>query len=81
MFADSSARQVPDGWNSPDGVMYCGWNDAPTDGTQSRRLSSTTRLCAFTRAPKSLMSVRASHHCSPSAAGVSSAGGPATSIA
>jgi len=81
MFADNKACQVPDGANKPAGVTYCGRNEAPTVGTQSRQLSSTTRVCASTRASNSLMSVRASHQASPSVAGVSSAGGPATSTA
>ena len=42
--SDTKPRQVRDGENSPAGVTSCGSNDAVAVGTQSRQLSSKTRI-------------------------------------
>ena len=75
----TTAAHVFDGWNSPDGVMYCGANAAVPVGTQSFQLSRRTRSAAAISASASRTSTRPDSHVDGSSPGSSNTGSPAAS--
>ena len=75
----TTAAHVPDGWNRPDGVRYCGAKLAVPVGTQSFQLSRRTRSAAATSASASRMSTRPDSHVDGSSPGTSKIGSPAVS--